>query len=94
MSGRFAPEDGQRPIKQNGGAMHDLGRMLLGIGLLIALIGAAILLASRIGLPMGRMPGDISYRRKNVSFYFPIGTSIPISIVLSLILYFFSRFRR
>ncbi len=60
-----------------GDAMHELGRMLLGIGLLIALIGAAILLASRIGLPMGRLPGDISYKGKNVSFYFPIGTSIP-----------------
>lgn len=68
--------------------------MLLGIGLLLVLIGATILLASRIGLPLGRLPGDISYKGKNVSFYFPIGTSILISIVLSVILYFISRFRR
>ena len=68
--------------------------MLLGIGLLLALIGAAVLLAARIGFPLGRLPGDISYKGKNVSFYFPIGTSILISIVLSLILYFISRFRR
>ncbi len=74
--------------------MQDLGKMLLGIGLLLVLIGATILLASRIGLPLGRLPGDISYKGKNVSFYFPIGTSILISIVLSVILYFISRFRR
>ena len=74
--------------------MQDIGRWLVGIGLLLALIGALILLSGRIGLPLGRLPGDFSYRGKNVSFYFPLGTSILISIILSLILYFLSRFRR
>jgi hypothetical protein len=74
--------------------MHEVGKMLVGIGLLLAVIGAVILLAARIGLPLGRLPGDISYKGKNVTFYFPIGTSILISIVLSIILYVFSRFRR
>ena len=74
--------------------MQDVGRWLLGLGLLLAAVGALILLASRIGLPLGRLPGDISYKGKNVSFYFPLGTSILISIVLSIILYFISRFRR
>jgi len=74
--------------------MHDLGKMLLGLGLALALIGAVILLAGRAGLPLGRLPGDFSYKGKNVSFYFPLGTSILISIVLSAILYFISRFRR
>jgi hypothetical protein len=46
----------------------------LGIGLLLVVIGAAILLASRIRLPLGRLPGDISYKGKNVSLYFPLGT--------------------
>jgi len=68
--------------------------MLLGLGLLLALIGGAILLAGRAGLPLGRLPGDISYKGKNVSFYFPLGTSILISIVLSVILYLISRMRR
>ncbi len=71
--------------------MQDLGKMLLGLGLLLAVIGAAILLAARVGLPLGRLPGDISYKGKNVTFYFPLGTSILISIVLSAILYFVSR---
>ncbi|MGO9324104.1 MAG: DUF2905 domain-containing protein [Terracidiphilus sp.] len=74
--------------------MLDLGKMLLGLGLLLALIGGAILLAGRIGLPLGRLPGDISYKGKNVSFYFPLGTSILISVVLSVVLYLLSRFRR
>lgn len=74
--------------------MQDLGKMLLGVGLLLAVIGAAILVAARTGLPLGRLPGDISYKSRNVSFYFPLGTSILISVVLSVILYLLSRFRR
>jgi len=74
--------------------MQDLGKMLLGLGLLLAVIGAAILVAARFGLPLGRLSGDISYKGKNFSFYFPLGTSILISVVLSAILYLISRLRR
>lgn len=74
--------------------MFGLGKAILGIGLLIVLIGALIMLAARFGLPLGRLPGDFAYRSKNVSFFFPLGTSILLSIVLSLILYFISRFHR
>lgn len=74
--------------------MQDLGKILLGIGILLAVIGAVILLAGRAGLPLGRMPGDFTLKGKNVSFYFPLGTSILISVVLSVILYLISRFRR
>jgi hypothetical protein len=74
--------------------MADLGKMLIGLGLLIAGIGAVLLLAGRAGLPLGRLPGDFAYRGKHVSFYFPLGTCILISVVLSAILYLISRFRR
>jgi hypothetical protein len=74
--------------------MSELGKALIGLGVLIALIGALILLAGRVGLPLGRLPGDIAYKGKNVSFYFPLATCILISVVLSVILYFLSRFRR
>jgi hypothetical protein len=47
-----------------------------------------------MGLPLGRLPGDIAYKGKNVSVYFPLGTSILISVVLTVILYLLSRFRR
>ena len=74
--------------------MNELGKALLGLGLLIALIGVLVLLAARTGLPLGRLPGDISYKGKNFSVYVPLATSILISIVLSVLLYIFSRFRR
>jgi Protein of unknown function (DUF2905) len=74
--------------------MSELGRAILGLGLLLVLIGGGLMLAARFGLPLGRLPGDIAYRGKNVSFYFPLGTSILISIVLSLLFYLFSHLRR
>jgi hypothetical protein len=74
--------------------MADLGKALLGLGVLLIVVGAVLLLASRFGVPLGRLPGDFSFRGKNVSFFFPLGTSILLSVVLSLILYLISRFRR
>src|SRR5438270_188085 len=47
--------------------------------------------AGKANLPLGRLPGDISYRGKNVSFYFPLATSILLSIVLSIIFWFVGR---
>jgi hypothetical protein len=74
--------------------MTELGKALLGLGLLLALVGAVLLFAGRIGLPLGRLPGDFACRGKNVSFYFPLGTSILISIVLSILFYLFAHLRR
>ena len=74
--------------------MNDLGKALLGLGLLLAIIGAELLLAGRIGLPLDRLPGDFAYRGKNLSIFFPLGTSILVSVILSAILYLLSRFRR
>jgi hypothetical protein len=74
--------------------MNELGKLLLGIGLLLVLIGGLVLLAGRLGLPLGRLPGDFSYRGKNVSVFFPLGTSILISVVLSVLFYLITRFRR
>jgi hypothetical protein len=64
-----------------------LGKALVVIGLAIAAVGVAIL----IGVPLGRLPGDIAVRRGNVSFYFPVVTSIVLSILLTLILSLFRR---
>jgi di/tricarboxylate transporter len=74
--------------------MNELGKALLGLGLLLAVVGAALMLAGRFGLPLGHLPGDMAYRRKHVSFYFPLGTSILISIVLSVLFYLLSHLRR
>jgi len=74
--------------------MTDLGKMLIGVGLLIAAAGAVLLLAGRMGLPLGRLPGDIVHKGKNVTFYLPLGACILISIVLSGLAYLISRLRR
>ena len=73
--------------------MTDLGRMLLFLGGAIVLIGAFLLLAGRLNLPLGRLPGDFTYRGKNTVVYFPFATSIIVSIVLSFILWLFNRGR-
>jgi hypothetical protein len=74
--------------------MNDLGRLLIGVGLVLLVAGGLLLLLGRTGLPLGRLPGDISYRGKNLSVYFPLGTSILLSVLLSLVFYLLSRFRR
>jgi uncharacterized protein HemY len=64
-----------------------MGKLLILLGLGIAGIGALIML----GLPIGRLPGDIAIKRDNFSFYFPITTSIILSIILTLVLMLFRR---
>ncbi|HLH34851.1 MAG TPA: DUF2905 domain-containing protein [Alloacidobacterium sp.] len=74
--------------------MNEIGRMLVGLGILFLLLGGLILLLGKSGIPFGRLPGDIAYRGKHTSFYFPLATCIVLSIVLSLVFYLLSRFRR
>jgi hypothetical protein len=64
-----------------------MGRALIVLGLLIAGVGVLITL----GVPIGRLPGDFTFRRGNFSFYFPLTTSIIASILLTLIMMFFGR---
>ena len=70
--------------------MTDLGRLLIVIGVVLVLVGAVFLLAPKIPW-LGRLPGDLSFKRGNFSVYFPLGTSILISIILTLIMYLFRR---
>ena len=74
--------------------MTDLGKLLAIVGGGLVVIGLVIMLAGKSQLPLGRLPGDIVYRGKNTSFYFPLTTSILLSVVLSLVLYVISRLRR
>ena len=73
--------------------MGDLGRMLVFVGGLLLVIGVVLILAGKVDLPIGRLPGDLVYRGKNTTFYFPLMTSILLSIILSLVLYFVNRMR-
>jgi len=74
--------------------MADLGKMLLGVGLVMVLLGGILLLVSNFAgkVPwLGRLPGDIYIARGSWRFYFPLGTSILLSVVLSLLVWLFSR---
>jgi hypothetical protein len=69
-----------------------IGKYLIAIGLLILFVGVLVVIAGRFpGLRIGRLPGDIYIERDGWRFYFPLMTSIIISIILSLLLWFFSR---
>ena len=73
--------------------MLDLGKFFVFLGLTLLLLGGLFLLLGRTNLPIGRLPGDILYRGKNTTFYFPLATSILISVVLSLVLYIVGKLR-
>lgn len=68
-----------------------MGRMLIVVGLVIAAIGVVLVLGERMPFRLGRLPGDIVYRGRNTTFYFPLVTSIILSIVVSLVMWLFSR---
>jgi hypothetical protein len=71
--------------------VDSLGKLMVGIGTVIVLIGALVLIANRLGIHLGKLPGDIVIRKDHVTLYFPIVTSIIISIILSLIFYLFKK---
>jgi hypothetical protein len=72
----------------------ELGKLLIVLG--VALVGAGVLvmLLGRMHLPLGRLPGDFLYRGKNTTVYFPLMTSVVVSVVLSILLYVVGRWRR
>ena len=73
--------------------MADLGKFLLVMAGIIAAVGVLLLFAGKLNLPLGRLPGDITYRGKNTVVYFPLATSLIISVVLSLLLWLINRGR-
>jgi hypothetical protein len=74
--------------------MAGMGRFLVGLGIALVVIGGLVMFPGRAGLPFRKFPGDIIYRRKNTTFYFPLATSIVLSVLLSVIFFFVGRFRR
>jgi hypothetical protein len=70
--------------------MAELGRALVVLGIVIALVGLLLVFVGRVPW-VGRLPGDIHVQRGNWTFYFPLGTSLLLSIVLTLILWLVGR---
>lgn len=71
-----------------------MGRIIVFLGIALVVIGVIVMLLGRTGLPLGRLPGDIIYRGKKTIVYFPLATSILLSVVLSLVFYLIGHFRR
>jgi hypothetical protein len=66
--------------------MESIARYLMIGGILLFLIGGGVYLAVKFGIPLGRLPGDIRIEGENGSFYFPVTTSILVSVVLTIVL--------
>jgi hypothetical protein len=73
--------------------MSDFGKLLVVLGFAIVVVGVILIVLGRTNLPLGRLPGDIMYRGKNTTFYFPLATSILLSVVLSIVLYLLGKWR-
>ena len=74
--------------------MAEMGRILVVLGIALVVVGGVVMLLGRSGLPLGRLPGDFLYRGKNTTFYFPLATSILVSVVLSLLFFLIGRMKR
>ena len=72
----------------------ELGKVLLFLGLALVVAGAVVMLLGRMNVPLGRLPVDFLYRGKNSTVYFPLATSVLVSVVLSILLYVVSRWRK
>jgi predicted phosphohydrolase len=72
--------------------MGDIAKILILFGALLIAVGVVLLVVPKLPF-LGRLPGDIIIKRGNTTFYFPLATSILISILISLIVYLLSRFR-
>ena len=71
--------------------LPSLGKTLIAVGLALVAAGALLVFADRLPFRIGRLPGDLIYRRGNFTFYFPWVTSILISLVLTLLFWIFRR---
>jgi hypothetical protein len=74
--------------------MTELGKLLIGLGLVLVVAGVLVTVAGRANLPLGRLPGDMVFRGKNTTFYFPLATSVVVSVVISIVLYVVGRWKR
>jgi Protein of unknown function (DUF2905) len=72
----------------------ELGKLLILLGVTLVVAGVVVVLLGRMHLPLGRLPGDFLYRGKNTTVYFPLATSVVVSVVLTILLYLIGRWRR
>jgi formate hydrogenlyase subunit 3/multisubunit Na+/H+ antiporter MnhD subunit len=74
--------------------MSDLGKLLIVLGVVLVAAGLLVTFLDRMSFPLGRLPGDIVYRGKRMTIYFPLVTSLVVSVVLSILFYWVGRRKR
>jgi hypothetical protein len=74
--------------------LRELGRALLILGTVSVIVGAALYFGVRLPLRLGRLPGDIIRRGEHTTFYFPVVTCLVVSVVLSILFWLLSNYRR
>ena len=74
--------------------LSDLGKIVLGIGIALVVVGALLVFGVRLPLRLGQLPGDIVYQGRHGIFYFPITTCIVLSLALTLLMWTIDFFRR
>ena len=74
--------------------VSDLGKVLIFLGAVLVGVGLLLVVLGRTNLPLGRLPGDIVYRGKHTTFYFPLATCILLSVILSLLMYAVNHWRK
>lgn len=94
VSGNMANKSLQNPVSSPKNAVQQMGKWLVAAGALLALVGLLFWLGSKLPFlsKLGHLPGDIVIKRDNFRFYFPLATSILLSLLLSLILYLARKF--
>jgi hypothetical protein len=75
-------------------ALREVGKMLLLLGVLLAAVGAFLMLGPKLPFRLGRLPGDIVYQGRHTTFYFPIVTCVVLSVLITLISWLVGQFRR
>ena len=74
--------------------MTELGKFLIFAGVILIFVGAALMVFGKAGIPLGKLPGDIVYRGKNSTVYFPLATSIVLSAALTLVMWVLGKWRK
>jgi len=74
--------------------MAEPGKWLIGVGVVLVVTGVVLVGLGRVHLPLGKLPGDFVYRGKNTTVYFPLGTCVLLSVVLTLVMWVVGRWRK
>jgi hypothetical protein len=86
-------QDSWFPLKTEANSM-EVGKLLVFLGGTLVVVGVVVILLGRAHVHLGRLPGDFLYRGKNTTVYFPLATSVVVSVVLSIVLWLVARWRR